>query len=138
MWKLPKPQLLAQRGARDCSVSVFAQLSGTPEEQLRRELPSAVSGQISVDEWIVWLQGKGLDVVKRRGCPDDMVPCAHLVGNMPQSVEDFHWVFRDIDGNVHDPSPVFMYFPADDPRMKTLDFYSEQVLTITVTRGETP
>ena len=124
--------MLAQRDARDCSVPVFARLAGIPEEQFRNEMPRAQIGQISVDELVAWLELKCFQVLKRPGCPDDLLPCAHLVGNMPQSLSDFHWIFRDADGDVHDPSPVFQFFPADDPRMRALNFYSERVLTITV------
>jgi hypothetical protein len=132
MWKLPKPQRLHQSGDRDCSVPVFAALSGLTEDQVRAELPGAVLGEVTVDGWIAWLESKGFRVTKHQGCPSDIVPCAHLVGNMPRSQADFHWIFRDGDGDVHDPSPVFSCVPADDPRIRSLSYYSEHVLTLTL------
>jgi hypothetical protein len=61
-----------------------------------------------------------------------MAPCAHLVGigDTPQSESDFHWIYRDSDGDVHDPSPVFKFMPANDERMRELKPYALQVLTI--------
>jgi hypothetical protein len=111
-------------------VPVFAALTGVSEDQLRTEMPGAARGEVSVDGWINWLQRRGFKVTRHQGCPANIFPCAHLVGNMPQSHADFHWIFRDSDGDVHDPSPVFTYMPADDPRIRSLEYYKEQVLTL--------
>jgi hypothetical protein len=132
-FKLPKPQKLRQGSERDCSVPVFAALAGVSEDQVRRDLPRSHSGQVSVLEWMTWLEKKGLPVLKRDGCPSDIVPCAHLVASHPpRDHTDFHWIYRDADGDVHDPSPVFEAMPADDPRMRDLSLYTQQVLTISV------
>ena len=48
--------------------------------------------------------------------------------------EEFHWVYRDEEGDVLDPNPVNQFMPADDPRMKQLDIYSEKILTLSVSR----
>src|SRR5579875_361717 len=132
MWDLPKAQRLLQRGERDCGVFVFAELSGVPEQTIRDEMPGATLGEVSVQGWMTWLQEKGFQVTKREGCPNDIVPCAHLVANNPQSERDFHWVFRDADGDVHNPDPAFSCMSANDPRMRSLEFYDVHWLTITV------
>ena len=85
-----------------------------------------------MNEWIEWLEGRGFTVRKREGCPDDIAPCAHLVAHLPQSGSDFHWVYRDAEGDVHDPSPVSTCMGADDPRMRNLNFYETKQLTISV------
>jgi len=130
----PKLQALHQKFERDCGVSVFARLAGISEDQLRAELPDAHLGKVSVDEWQAWLETKGFLVTRRKGCPDDMVPCAHLVAHALFTIEDAHWVYRDEEGDVLDPNPVNMFMPADDPRMRRLDLYSEKILTLSVSR----
>ena len=135
-FKLPKAQGLRQKGERDCSVSVFAALTGMSEDELLVELPTAYLGKITVDEWCAWLESKGFKVLKRDGCPSDIVPSAHLVANVILDVtegkNDAHWVFRDEDGDVHDPSQGSQFFAADDPRMRELSLYSMKVLTLSV------
>jgi hypothetical protein len=102
--KLPKPQMLLQSSERDCGVCVFAALAGISEEQVRHDLPEAHLGKLSVNEWIRWLEGKGFTVQRRDRCPDDIVPCAHLVApETPRDYADVHWIFRDKDGDIHDP-----------------------------------
>jgi hypothetical protein len=130
----PKPQALRQKHERDCGVCVFAKLTDTTEEELLKELPDAYLGAVSVNGWEAWLESKGYAVTRRQGCPDDIVPCAHLVGHGVYTREDAHWVYRDEEGDVLDPSPVNQYMWADDPRMKRLDGYSEKILTITIAR----
>jgi hypothetical protein len=101
-------------------------------------MPHAALGQVSVLEWMDWLEAQGLAALKRDGCPSDVVPCAHLVASHPpRDHTHFHWIYRDADGDVHDPSPVFEAMPADDPRMKDLSSYHQQVLTISVSRPPT-
>jgi hypothetical protein len=130
---LPKTQKLRQGSERDCSVPVFAALAGVSEDEVRRDLPKAALGQATVQQWIHWLERKGFEVLKRDGCPTDAVPCAHLVAlHQPRSKQDFHWIYRDADGDVHDPSPVFEAMPADDPRMRNLSAYTEKVLTLSL------
>jgi hypothetical protein len=133
-FKIPKPQKLHQKHERDCGVPVFAELAGVSEEHLLRDLPTAHLGTVSVDGWRTWLEGKGFTVLQREGCPDDIVPCAHLVANAMNTKEDAHWVFRDEDGDVHDPSEPSRFMPADDPRMRDLAVFSMKILTISVTR----
>lgn len=136
-FKFPKQQMLRQRTDRDCSVPVFAALVGISEAELCRELPAAPEQGVSVDGWMTWLSEKGLDPLKRDGCPADVVPCAHLVGPFqPRSLNDFHWIYRDEDGDVHDPAPSFSAMPADDPRMKELAGYARKELTISVSRAK--
>jgi hypothetical protein len=130
-FKLPKPQRLCQRFERDCGVCVFAELAGVSREEILRDLPQAHLGTVSVDAWTEWLEKKGWAVLRQQECPDDIVPCAHLVG---RSNTDFHWIFRDAEGDVHDPSPVFTAMPADDPRMKSITFYPLKVLTLSISR----
>lgn len=135
IFKLPKEQRLAQKSERDCGVSVFAELAQVPEEELLKELPEAHLGKVSVDEWIAWLETRGFDVLRRDGCPEDVVPCAHLVGpEQSYHPTDFHWIYRDADGDVHDPSPVPRAMPADDPRIRNLTLYGQKVLTISISR----
>lgn len=132
---LPKPQILHQKYDRDCGVCVFAALVGISEEELCAEIPNAHLGMVTVDDWEKWLEGKGFEVTRREGCPDDVVPCAHLVSHGANTVEDFHWVYRDEEGDVLDPSPVNQYMPANDPRMRRLDGYAEKRLTLSVSRA---
>ena len=113
---------------------VFARLAGISEDQLRAELPDAQLGKVSVDEWQKWIEAKGFVVTRRDGCSDDAVPCAHLVSHGANTLEDFHWVYRDEEGDVLDPNPVNQFVPADDPRMKQLDVYSDKILTLSVSR----
>lgn len=127
---LPKPQTLHQKFERDCGVCVFARLAGISEDQVRAELPAAHLGKISVDEWQLWLEAKGFVVTRRDGSSDDAVPCAHLVSHGAITPEDFHWVYRDEEGDVLDPNPVNQFMAADDPRMKQLDVYAEKILTL--------
>jgi hypothetical protein len=63
-WNLPKRQILIQETERGCSVPVFAQLAGISIGDLKRELPGAILGQVTVNEWITWLEGKGFAVLK--------------------------------------------------------------------------
>lgn len=132
--KLPKPQKLGQKSERDCGVCVFAALAGVSEEELLSDIPDAHLGTVSVNGWIDWLQTKGFAVSRHEGCPTDVVPSAHLVAHVMYSEKDAHWVYRDEDGDVHDPSPVAMYMYADDARMKELSFYSMKILTLSVSR----
>lgn len=127
-----KPQMFHQTSEpRDCGVFVFAALAGVSEDEIRRDLPEAHLGEVSVDGWISWLEEKGFTVLPRRGCPDDIVPCAHLVA-LNELRDGAHWIYRDREGDVHDPNSAQRYVQADDPRMKSLSFYSEKVLTISV------
>ena len=131
--KLPKPQMLRQQAERDCSVPVFAAVAGVSEDNVRRDFPEAAVGGVSVLDWVHWLERQGFVVLNRSGCPDDVVPCVHLVAtHEPRGPDDFHWIYRDLDGDVHDPSPVFQFMPADDPRMRDLSVYAEKVLTLCV------
>lgn len=131
--KLPKPQRLFQLFERDCGVCVFAELAEVSREELLQDLPLAHLGTVSVDGWTEWLERKGRVVLRRQECPDDIVPCAHLVGWCDT---DFHWIYRDAEGDLHDPSPVFTAMPADDPRMKSIAFYPLKVLTLSISRRE--
>jgi hypothetical protein len=133
-FELPKPQGLRQQGERDCSVPVFSALTGIPQDQIRTELPGAAEGKVSVEGWEVWLQKKWFKVTRHDGCPLDVLPCAHLVASVMYSKDDAHWVYRDPDGDVHDPSPVSMYMPADDERMRNLSIYSIKILTLSISR----
>jgi len=134
LFKLPKEQRLAQKAEHDCGVVVFAELADVPEEDLRRDLPEAHLGRVTVQGWIECLEGRGFHVYKYNGCPTDVVPCAHLVGpEQSYDLTQFHWVYRDADGDVHDPSPVSRAMPADDPRMRDLLLYGQRVLTISLT-----
>ena len=128
----PKPQTLRQKHERDWGVCVFAKLTGITEVELLKELPDAYLRTVSVDDWEAWLERKGYAVTRRPGCPDNIIPCAHLVGHGVYTREDAHWVYRDEEADVLDPSPVNQYMPADDPRMKRLNGYSEKILTITI------
>ncbi len=78
-FKLPKPQRLHQKQDRDCGVSVFAALAGVSEEELLAEVPGADRGTVTVNGWCAWLERKGFTVTKRKGCPAEIFPCAHLV-----------------------------------------------------------
>jgi hypothetical protein len=114
-------------------VPVFASLAGVSDDELLRDLPHAALGEVSVPEWISWLEKKDFEVLMRDGCPADIVPCAHLVAlSPPRDVRGYHWVYRDADGDVHDPAPGFEAMPANDPRMKVLSLYAVKVLTISV------
>jgi hypothetical protein len=126
-----KAQRLRQKYERDCGVVVFTELMGISEEELLADLPDAVRGMVTVDEWCAWLESKGFTVTKRKGCPDDIVPRAHLVANA-SNYEDAQWVYRDADGDVLDPSGGFV--TANDERMRSLAFYSEKIRTISVSR----
>jgi hypothetical protein len=116
-------------------VPVFAELAGVPEADVMRDLPGAALGQVSVDGWKAWLAGRGWLVEQLDGCPADRVPCAHLVANCPQTLEDFHWVYRDENGDVHDPGSVSLILPADHPHMRELMAYDTHQLTIIVKRA---
>jgi hypothetical protein len=133
--EFPKPQRLQQKAARDCSVPVFAELLRISEQQLCAELPLASEGKVSVDGWMTYLAEKGCEPEKRDDCRTDKLPCVHLVGpKTPRSREDFHWIYRDEDGDVHDPDPSFKAMPADDSRMRDLSVYGRTVLTISLGR----
>jgi hypothetical protein len=131
---LPVKNRLRQRGARDCGVCVFAELAGISYEQLLEELPGADYGTVTVDGWIAWLESKGRRVTKHEGCPADAGCCAHLVSNTFYSKEDVHWVYRDENGDVHDPSPVAEWVPANSELARTLETYSIKVLTLAVSK----
>src|ERR1035441_356067 len=133
-FKLPKPQRLRQKHDRDCGVCVFAALAGVSEEEVLADLPDAYLGTGTVNGWRSWLESKGFTVSKHEECPADVVRCAHLVANALYTKEDAHWVLRDEDGDVHDPSPVSMYMPADDERMRNLSIYAMKILTLSVSR----
>ena len=79
-FKFPKQRMFRQKTDHDCSVPVFSALTGIPEDQICRELPLAPKQGVTVEGWMEWLKAKGLEPLKRQGCPDDIVPCAHLVG----------------------------------------------------------
>jgi hypothetical protein len=131
--KLPKQQRLCQESDRGCSVPVFANLAGVSEDEVRRDVPQAALGQVTLAQWISWFETRGCKVLIREGCPDDIVPCAHLVApSRPRDSLDFHWVYRDADGDVHDPFPGSAAMPADDPRMRDLSLYAQKVLTLSV------
>jgi hypothetical protein len=136
IFKFPKQQMLRQERDRDCSVSVFARLAGISEATLLQELPQACAGEVGHNQWIEWLKSKNIGVVEmHEGCPTDVVPCAHLLSeHQPRDERDFHWIYRDEDGDVHDPSPCFAAVPADDPGMRDLKSYPFKILTISVSR----
>ena len=127
-----KTQRLFQVGERACSVPVFAALAGVSAREVLNDLPGAALGEITVVEWEKWLENKGLEVLRRDGCQTDVLPCIHLVANYPRGLEDFHWVFRDEHGDVHDPSPVSSCLSADSSHMRGLLSYNVRELTITV------
>jgi len=126
-FKFPKRQMLRQKTDRDCSVPVFAALTGISEIQICQKLPLAPQQEVTVSDWMTWLREKGFQPHKRDGCLTDIVPCAHLVGPTdPRSARHFHWVYRDEDGDVHDPDPSFAAMPADDLRMRDLSMYGKR------------
>jgi hypothetical protein len=134
-FKLPKQQMLRQKTDHDCSVPVFSALTDISEDQICLELPLAPKQGVSVDGWMEWLTAKELKPLKRQGCPDDIVPCVHLVGpSNPKAPTDCHWIYRDAEADVHDPHPSNAAMPADDPRMKDLSLYGTKVLTISISR----
>jgi len=134
-FKFPKQQRLRQDSERGCSVPVFANLASVSEGEVLRDLPAAALGAVSVSEWIKWLENKRFDVLSRDGCPADIVPCAHLVAlHDPRDAGDFHWIYRDSDGDVHDPFGDFGTIAADDPIMKNLSLYRRKVLTLSISR----
>jgi hypothetical protein len=125
--------MLRQESDHDCSVPAFATLTRISESEIRKDLPKAVLGQVTVFQWMSWLEKRGFEVLRREGCPSDIVPCVHLVApHQPYNEQDFHWVYRDADGDVHDPSPVFEAMPADDPRMRNLSVYANAVMTLSI------
>jgi hypothetical protein len=133
IFELPVPQKLRQAAERDCSVPVFAALTGIAEDKIRREFPRAAQGVVSVDEWKEWLEQKGFSVLHQDGCPADIVPCAHLVGpSIIRNPTDAHWIYRDEHGYVHDPSPVWEYWAANDEKMMSLQYHGSKVLTISI------
>jgi hypothetical protein len=119
-------------------VPVFAELTGIPEEQIERELPLALEGKLTANDWMDWLTEKNLRPSTRDGQHDDVIPCVHLVATYrnPISPEHYHWVYRDEEGDVLDPHPVFSGMPPYDERMRTLSAYGPAVLTISITRKE--
>ena len=131
---MPKMQRLYQDGERGCSVPVFAALAGVSTKDILSDFPFAAKGEISVIEWETWLENRGLNVLRRGGCQTDILPCVHLVANHPRGREDYHWVFRDKDGDIHDPSPVTQCLGANDPHMRNLRSYNVKELTITAVR----
>jgi hypothetical protein len=133
---LPKTQRLRQELERDCSVPVFAELTGVSSDEILRDFPHATIGRVTVEQWKAWLEKRGLTVVERDGCPSDIVPCVHLVAtHEPRDNTDFHWIYRDEDGDVHDPSPVSGAVPADDPTMRDLTYYRGKILTLSVLKS---
>jgi hypothetical protein len=133
MFKLPKPQKLLQRQERDCGVVVFAELAGTSYEDVLTDLPGADLSPISVDAWERWIKSKGFLVQREQGCPESVLPCAHLVSPVDDN-RFCHWVYRDTEGDVHDPSPRSIHFAADDPRMRNLSLYGFHLLTVSISR----
>jgi hypothetical protein len=133
LFKFPKQQMLRQKTNHDCPVPVFSALTGILEDDICRELPLASEQGVTVDGWMDWLTKKGLGPLRRQGCPDDIVPCVHLVGpTNPQTPTHFHWVYRDAEGDVHDPHPSVAAMPADDPLMRELSICGTKVLTISI------
>lgn len=131
--KPPRPQRPYQIARRDCGVTVFAVLTGISKDKVRQDLPEARLGKLTVDEWIRWLREKGLSVLRRDGCPADIVPCAHLVASdNPRDYEDTHWVYRDSEGDVYDPSKVYAFWPANDSRIRDLSIYGQKIVTLSV------
>lgn len=100
---LPKSQMLRRRLERDCGVIVFGKLAGVDYEDVCLDLPEAHLGTVTVDGWMNWLTNRGHDVVKHQGCPTDVMPCAHLVAPFDDR-RYCHWVYRDADGDIHDPA----------------------------------
>jgi hypothetical protein len=130
-FKFPKQQMLRQFSDRDCGVPVFAALAGVSEESLLAELPQAQLGLVTVGQWEAWLKTKGLEIERLQGCPIDVVKCAHLLSeHQPRDERDFHWIYRDEDGDVHDPNFSFSAMPADDERMRELKSYPYTALTL--------
>jgi hypothetical protein len=134
-FKFPKQQTLRQKTGHDCSVPVFSALTGISEDEICRELPLAAEQGVTVDGWMDWLTARGREPLKRQGCPDDILPCVHLVGpSNPQAPTDFHWVYRDAEGDLYDPHPSVAAMSADDSRMRELSIYGTKVLTISISR----
>jgi hypothetical protein len=132
-FKLPKPQGRFQRYERDCGVVVFAALAGVSYETVLRDFPDAHLGTITVDAWHRWLMERGFSVTRLPGCPADVFPCAHMVA----PVDDrryAHWVYRDAEGDIHDPSHATKAMPADSSFMKALQMYEYKILTISIAR----
>jgi hypothetical protein len=117
-------------------VLVFAALADTSYEDVLADLPGAHLGTVTVDGWIGWLQGRGWTVTRQDGCPTDIVPCAHLVAPVPNP-EYCHWVYRDSEGDVHDPTPVSLAMPADSEWMRNLKMYDHKILTVSVSWPDT-
>lgn len=134
--RLPKPQRLFQRFDRDCGVCVFGELAGVSYDQVLRDLPGAHLGNVRVDGWMQWLKDKGLSPLKCDGAPTDIVPCAHLVASkIMYSESDCHWIYRDADGDVHDPAPTYRAMWADDEKMRAVSFfYGQQICTISISQ----
>jgi len=132
-FKLPKQQVLRQRFERDCGVAVFAELAGISYEDVLRDLPDAHLGTVTDGGWMRWLEQKGFTPLKREGCPEDIVPCAHMVAPVDDT-RYCHWVYRDAEGDIHDPSPSSLAVPADDERMRKLSLYDVKVMTISISR----
>lgn len=128
---MPKLQRVFQRYDHDCGVAVFAELAGVSYEDVLNDLPDSHINMVSVDGWTKWLESKGFAVLRQDGCPTDIVPCAHLVSPVPDE-KYCHWVYRDSEGDIHDPSGTFRAMPADDAFMKNLWYYEFKWLTISV------
>lgn len=128
----PTLQRLLQTSDRSCSVSVFASLACISEQEVEVDLPGAAHGEVSVEQWEQWLSSRGLRTQRLEGCPLEYVPCAHLVANFPQNLRDFHWVYRDENGDVHDPSPTTLTLGANHPHMRQLKSYDTHQLTIAI------
>jgi hypothetical protein len=98
-----------------------------------RDIPDAHLGTVTADGWHRWLTQRGFKVTQSNGCPADVLPCAHMVSPV-HPWRDGHWVYRDEEGDVHDPSHATQAMPADSPFMKELQMYDYKNLTISVSR----
>jgi hypothetical protein len=112
---------------------VFAELAGIPYEDVLNDLPNAHLGTITVDGWTEWLETKGFTVSGQPGCPDGVVPCAHLVA-LADHPDYYHWIYRDGDGDIYDPSDMFAAMPEYDPWMRMLSPYQCKRWTISISR----
>jgi len=130
---MPKAQCHFQRADRDCGVVVFAALTGVPYEDVLRDIPDADLGTVTLNGWVDWLMKRGFKVTRRDGYWTDIVPCAHMVSPV-HPWRELHWVYRDEEGDVHDPSHATQAKPADDPFMTELQLYEWKLETISVSR----
>jgi hypothetical protein len=121
-------QTLRQQGDRDCSIPVFAKLTGASREEIVSDLPEAAEGKVTVAQWEDWLTRRNLDVTRHDGQGEHYeIPCAHLVQRHSP-----HWIYEDEHG-VLDPNPCFEFMPPNDPRMRDWNVtYGGRILTISV------